>query len=72
MNTIRPSHLNPQSKGNLGKSFEAEFRATWLDRLGVPWNSSDWMTGITLLPIATRKWSARISSAMNRRARPNC
>lgn len=41
MNTIRRIHLNPQSKGNLGKSFEAEFRAAWLDRLGVPWNGSD-------------------------------
>jgi hypothetical protein len=34
-------HLNPQSKGNLGKSFEAEFRVAWLDRLGVQWNGSD-------------------------------
>jgi hypothetical protein len=41
MNTIRRIHLNPQSKGNLGKSFEVEFRAAWLDRLGVPWNGSD-------------------------------
>ena len=41
MNTTRRIHLNPQSKGNLGKSFEAEFRTAWLDRLGVPWNGSD-------------------------------
>jgi len=41
MNTTRRIHVNPQSKGNLGKSFEAEFRAAWLDRLGVPWNGSD-------------------------------
>jgi hypothetical protein len=41
MNTTRRIHLNPQSKGNLGKSVEAEFRAAWLDRLGVPWNGSD-------------------------------
>ena len=30
-----------QSKGNLGKSFEAEFRTAWLHKLGVPWNGSD-------------------------------
>ena len=41
MNITRRIHLNPQSKGNLGKSFEAEFRAAWLDKLGVPWNGSD-------------------------------
>ena len=41
MNTTRRIHLNPQSKGNLGKSFEAEFRTAWLDKLGVPWNGSD-------------------------------
>ncbi|MGH7952567.1 MAG: hypothetical protein ACREFE_11710, partial [Limisphaerales bacterium] len=41
MNTTRRIHLNPQSKGNLGKSFEAEFRTAWLDTLGVAWNGSD-------------------------------
>src|SRR5882672_3735328 len=41
MNITRRIHLNPQSKGNLGKSFEAEFRVAWLDRLGVQWNGSD-------------------------------
>jgi hypothetical protein len=41
MNITRRIHLNPQSKGNLGKSFEAEFRVAWLDRLGIPWNGSD-------------------------------
>jgi hypothetical protein len=41
MNTTRRIHLNPQSKGNLGKSFEAEFRTAWLDKLGVLWNGSD-------------------------------
>jgi hypothetical protein len=41
MNITRRIHLNPQSKGNLGKSFEAEFRTAWLDRLGIPWNGSD-------------------------------
>lgn len=35
MNITRRIHLNPQSKGNLGKSFEAEFRTAWLDRLGI-------------------------------------
>ncbi len=41
MNITRRIHLNPQSKGNLGKSFEAEFRTAWLDQLSVPWNGSD-------------------------------
>src|ERR1700733_8777068 len=41
MNIKRRIHLNPQSKGNLGKSFEAEFRTAWLDQLGVQWNGSD-------------------------------
>ena len=31
MNTIKRIHINPQSKGSLGKSFEAEFRTAWLD-----------------------------------------
>src|SRR6266571_6079813 len=41
MNITRRIHLNPQSKGNLGKSFEAEFRTAWLERLGIPWTGSD-------------------------------
>ena len=41
MNITRRIHLNPQSKGNLGKSFETEFRTAWLDRLGIAWNGSD-------------------------------
>ena len=41
MNITRRIHLNPQSKGNLGKSFETEFRTAWLDRLGIPWTGSD-------------------------------
>jgi hypothetical protein len=41
MNTKRRIHLNPQSKGNLGKSFEAEFRTAWLESLDVPWTGSD-------------------------------
>src|SRR5438552_4733 len=41
MNTTRRIHLNPQSKGNLGKSFETEFRTAWLDRLGIAWTGSD-------------------------------
>ena len=36
----RRIHINPQSKGNLGRNFEAEFRTAWLDRLGVPWIGS--------------------------------
>ena len=34
-------HLNPQSKGSLGKSFEIEFRTAWLDWLNIPWTGSD-------------------------------
>jgi hypothetical protein len=34
-------HINPQSKGSLGKSFEAEFRTAWLDYHGIHWNGSD-------------------------------
>jgi len=34
-------HINPQSKGSLGKSFEAEFRTAWLDYHGIHWNDSD-------------------------------
>ena len=34
-------HINPQSKGNLGKSFETELRAAWLDARGVTWSGSD-------------------------------
>ncbi len=41
MTITRRIHLNPQSKGNLGKSFEAEFRTAWLDRLGISWTGSD-------------------------------
>ncbi|MBU6402992.1 MAG: hypothetical protein KGS61_21940 [Verrucomicrobia bacterium] len=41
MSTTRRIHLNPQSKGNLGKSFEAEFRTAWLDRHAIHWNGSD-------------------------------
>jgi hypothetical protein len=43
MNTsiIKRIHINPQSKGSLGKSFEAEFRTAWLDYHGIHWNGSD-------------------------------
>jgi hypothetical protein len=34
-------HINPQSKGSLGKSFEAEFRTAWLDYHGIHWDGSD-------------------------------
>ena len=30
-NITKRIHINPQSKGSLGKSFEAEFRTAWLD-----------------------------------------
>jgi hypothetical protein len=41
MNIIKRIHINPQSKGSLGKSFEAEFRTAWLDYHGICWNGSD-------------------------------
>ena len=34
-------HANPQSKGNLGKSLETEFRVAWLARHGIAWHGSD-------------------------------
>jgi hypothetical protein len=40
-NIIKRIHINPQSKGSLGKSFEAEFRTAWLDYHGIGWNGSD-------------------------------
>ena len=41
MNITKRIHINPQSKGSLGKSFEAEFRTAWLDYHQIPWNGSD-------------------------------
>jgi hypothetical protein len=40
-NIIKRIHINPQSKGSLGKSFEAEFRTAWLDYHGIAWSGSD-------------------------------
>jgi hypothetical protein len=40
-NITKRIHINPQSKGSLGKSFEAEFRAAWLDYHNIVWNGSD-------------------------------
>ncbi len=40
-NIIKRIHINPQSKGSLGKSFEAEFRTAWLDYHDIAWNGSD-------------------------------
>ena len=40
-NIIKRIHINPQSKGSLGKSFEAEFRTAWLDYHQISWNGSD-------------------------------
>ncbi len=40
-NITKRIHINPQSKGSLGKSFEAEFRTAWLDYHGIQWNGSD-------------------------------
>jgi hypothetical protein len=41
INIIKRIHINPQSKGSLGKSFEAEFRTAWLDCHQIAWNGSD-------------------------------
>lgn len=41
MNITKRIHINPQSKGSLGKSFEAEFRTAWLDYHQIPWDGSD-------------------------------
>jgi hypothetical protein len=41
MKITRRIHLNPQSKGSLGKSFETEFRVAWLRWLEIPWDGSD-------------------------------
>jgi hypothetical protein len=38
---MKKIHINPQSKGSLGKSFETECRATYLDAIGVPWFGYD-------------------------------
>ena len=40
-NITKRIHINPQSKGSLGKSFEAEFRTAWLDYYDIHWNGSD-------------------------------
>ncbi len=40
-NITKRIHINPQSKGSLGKSFEAEFRTAWLDYHQIGWNGSD-------------------------------
>jgi hypothetical protein len=40
-NITKRIHINPQSKGSLGKSFEAEFRTAWLDYHDIRWNGSD-------------------------------
>ena len=42
--TTEPSiflHINPQSKGNMGKSVETELRGAWLDARGIAWRGSD-------------------------------
>src|SRR5438046_5076295 len=46
MNITRRIHLNPQSKGSLGKSFEAEFRTAWLDSLGNEDDSKSTLLGL--------------------------
>ncbi len=38
---MKKIYLNPQSKGNLGKSFETECRSAWLDALGIEWIGYD-------------------------------
>ncbi len=41
MNITKRIHINPQTNGSLGKSFEAEFRTAWLDYHSIHWNGSD-------------------------------
>lgn len=38
---MKKIHINPQSKGSLGKSFETECRVAYLDKIGVPWYGYD-------------------------------
>lgn len=38
---MKKIHINPQSKGSLGKSFETECRVAYLDKIGVPWYGFD-------------------------------
>jgi len=38
---MKKIHINPQSKGSLGKSFETETRTAFLDAIGVPWYGYD-------------------------------
>jgi hypothetical protein len=40
-NITKRIHINPQSKGSLGKSFESEFRTAWLNYHGIGWDGSD-------------------------------
>ena len=73
MNTTRRIHLNPQSKGNLGKSFEAEFRTAWLDQLGACRGTAPTSTtGITRLPTGIRKRCAHTFLVTNTSAKPLC
>lgn len=41
MKHMKTIHINPQSKGSLGKSFETECRTAWLDAIGIPWYGYD-------------------------------
>jgi len=56
-NIIKRIHINPQSKGSLGKSFEAEFRTTWLDYHGIRWSGCVW----------TRRASTRAETSQHMR-----
>ena len=38
---MKKIHINPQSKGSLGKSFETECRVAFLDSVGLPWHGFD-------------------------------
>src|ERR1022692_3003557 len=40
-NITKRIHINHQSKGSLGNSFETEFRTAWLDYHNIHWNGSD-------------------------------
>ena len=41
MNITKRIHIDPQSKGSLGKSFEAKFRTAWLHYHQIAWDGSD-------------------------------
>jgi hypothetical protein len=59
-NITKRIHINPQSKGSLGKSFEAEFRTAWLD-----YNGSRVVTECAIPPLAPGHWGASAPACMH-------